>query len=89
MSALQGQAQQWLSSHHVVPGSVMCDNGTNLLATLLQGRFTHMPCTQFNLVLQVPVGKWVHWRRTAFQVRFLELMEEVLPAPEDQMEPSY
>ncbi|XP_077321726.1 zinc finger BED domain-containing protein 6-like isoform X1 [Lithobates pipiens] len=54
LSALQGQAQRWLTPRQLEPGMVVCDNGTNLLSALQQGELTHVPCLAhvLNLVVQ-------------------------------------
>ena len=53
LSALQGQAQRWLMPRQLKPGMVVCDNDTNLLSTLRQGKLTHVPC--FDHVLNLVV----------------------------------
>ncbi|KAM5170527.1 zinc finger BED domain-containing protein 6-like [Mantella aurantiaca] len=54
LAALRGQAQKWLSPRQLEPGMVVCDNGSNLLSALRQGKLFHVPCLAhvLNLVVQ-------------------------------------
>uniref|UniRef100_A0A8C5PDM3 BED-type domain-containing protein n=1 Tax=Leptobrachium leishanense TaxID=445787 RepID=A0A8C5PDM3_9ANUR len=54
LSALQGQAQRWLTPCQLQLGMVVCDNGSNLLSALHLGKLTHVPCLAhvLNLVVQ-------------------------------------
>ena len=60
LSALQGQAQRWLTPRQLKPGMVVSDNGTNLLSALRRGKLTHVPCFAhvLNLVVQRFLGRY-------------------------------
>lgn len=59
-AALQGQTQRWFMPCQLEPGMVVCDNDTNLLSALRQGKWTHVPCLAhvLNLVMQYFLNRY-------------------------------